>query len=77
MARMVRHDATGPHRIDPQEKPVFICACGLSKNLPYCDGSHAGCKDEQAGTLYIFDAARETVVDQKPDSPPNAPRVAD
>ncbi len=68
MARMVRHEATGPYRIDAQEKPVFICACGLSKNLPQCDGSHSGCKDEQSGTLYFYDTQRETVVEQRPDT---------
>ena len=69
MARMVRHEATGPYRIDPQEKPVFICACGLSKNLPHCDGSHKRCRDEQEAKLYIYDAARENIVDQRPDTP--------
>ena len=68
MARMVRHEATGPYRIDAQEKPVFICACGLSKNLPHCDGSHSHCKDEQSGTLYFYDTQRETVVEQRPDT---------
>ncbi len=69
MARMVRHEATGPYRIDPQDKPVFICACGLSKTLPHCDGSHSLCKDEQSGTLYTYDTQRETVVEQRPDTP--------
>ena len=23
-------------------KPVWWCACGRSKNQPFCDGSHAG-----------------------------------
>ena len=69
MARMVRHEATGPYRIDPQDKPVFICACGLSQNLPHCDGSHSRCRDERSGTLFIYDAVRQKVVDQRPDTP--------
>lgn len=67
MARMVRHEATKPHKIGPQEKPVFICACGLSQNLPYCDGSHSKCRDETVDTLYIYDANRQSVVDQQSD----------
>ena len=42
MARLIRHDADQPYRIDPQDKPVFVCACGLSQDLPFCDGSHKG-----------------------------------
>ena len=51
MARLVKLDATGPIRIDPQEKPVFICACGLTKNFPFCDGTHKKCKDEEPGAV--------------------------
>ncbi len=64
---MARHEATKLQIIDPQEKPIFICACGLSQNLPYCDGSHSKCRDEAAGTLYIYDEKRQSVVDQQPD----------
>jgi len=65
MARLIRSDATGPHRLDPQGKPVFVCACWLSQNLPFCDGSHKATKGERPGTLYVYDAARRNVVEEK------------
>jgi len=55
MPRLVRHEATGPIRIDPQDKPVFVCGCGLTRTAPFCDGSHKACKDEDAGTLYQYE----------------------
>jgi CDGSH-type Zn-finger protein len=67
MARLIRHEADGPYRIDPQGKPVFVCACGLSKDLPFCDGAHKACKDEQAGTVYVYDDNRESVVETRPE----------
>jgi CDGSH-type Zn-finger protein len=30
--------------------------CGLSANLPYCDGSHKRTRDEAAGKTYVYDA---------------------
>lgn len=67
MPRLVRHDLDGPVRIDPQDKPVFICGCGLTKNFPFCDGSHKNCKSEQPGTLYVYDADKQSVVETRPD----------
>jgi CDGSH-type Zn-finger protein len=72
MARLIRITATGPIKIDPstwpKDKLISICACGLSKNLPFCDGSHKPCRDsEQPGTLYVYDAARACVTHTVPD----------
>jgi CDGSH-type Zn-finger protein len=77
MARLVRHDMTGPYRIDPADFPkdgkaMWICGCGLSSTMPYCDKSHKACKEEQAGTLYVYDPATKAVVDQRPDPQPPA-----
>lgn len=32
-----------PYRVEVEEgKSYFWCACGLSSNQPFCDGSHKG-----------------------------------
>lgn len=77
MARMVRLTATGPYRIEPQDFPkdkaISICACGLSRRLPYCDGSHKGsCRMEAEGSLYVYDDDRLSVVEVRPDNIPPA-----
>jgi CDGSH-type Zn-finger protein len=77
MPRLVRLEATGPIRIDPKDfprdaegnlKPMFICACGLTRSLPFCDGTHKACRaSEQPGRLYVYDAERKTVIEERPD----------
>lgn len=67
MARLVRHEADGPVKIEPQEKPIFVCACGLSQTFPICDGSHKGCRGETPGTLFVYDKDRRTVVEERED----------
>ncbi|MEM0983174.1 MAG: CDGSH iron-sulfur domain-containing protein [Planctomycetota bacterium] len=64
MPRLVRLEADGPYKIEPQDKPVFVCGCGLSKNMPLCDGSHKACKSEEKGKLYIYDEKGNVVEEQ-------------
>jgi len=61
MARLVRFVATGPVKIEPTDKPLFICACGLSKNFPHCDGSHKPTRSEEPGKLYVCGADRQPI----------------
>ena len=52
--RYVCRTAEGPIEIKPQEKSVWICACGLSKDQPFCDGSHKQAKQEEPGKTYYY-----------------------
>lgn len=67
MPRLVRFEGTGPIRIDPQDKPVFVCGCGLTRNFPFCDGTHKACKNEQKGKVYVYDAESGAVIEARDD----------
>lgn len=69
MARLVKRTATAPYKVDVSKEPQFICACGLSKNLPFCDGTHkTTARTEDAAKLYWYDGERkrQDCVDQYP-----------
>ena len=69
MARLVRHDAIGPAEIKPSDKSVWVCQCGLSKNLPLCDGSHKVARqNDTPGLLCVYDKTRSSVLETKPDA---------
>ncbi len=55
MTRLVKKDATGPVEIKVGGESKWICACGLTKNKPFCDASHKKTKDEEPGKLYVYD----------------------
>jgi CDGSH-type Zn-finger protein len=57
MARIVKRTLSEPQKYVIDGKEQWFCRCGLSKNQPYCDGSHKMAKTEEAGKLYWYDAA--------------------
>jgi len=67
MPRLVRFEGNGPIRIDPQDKPVFICACGLTRTFPFCDGTHKACKGEEPGKVYVYDPQSAEIIESHDD----------
>jgi CDGSH-type Zn-finger protein len=60
---MIRHERNLPYEVpEGTELPLYICACGLSKNKPFCDGSHRRTKDETEGETYVYDEANRVPV---------------
>jgi CDGSH-type Zn-finger protein len=78
MPRLVRLVHNGPIKIEPSDKPVWVCACGLSRKFPICDGTHKGCKatEPEAGKLYVYDDDRARVVDVRDDAAQDASGTA-
>jgi len=62
MARIVLHERDHPYaiKLDNGEE-IHICGCGLSKNKPYCDGTHRKTQDEEPGKVYLYDEANNRV----------------
>ena len=66
MARLVEHERNTPYEIaEGTELPVYICGCGLSKNKPFCDGSHKRTRDEEVAVLYSYDDSVRIKVEKK------------
>lgn len=56
MSRCVTSELKGPAEVKPSTESQWICQCGLSKNQPFCDGSHKKTLDEADGTVYRYEA---------------------
>jgi CDGSH-type Zn-finger protein len=63
MARIVKHEKNAPYEIPAgTDLPAYICGCGLSKNKPFCDGTHKRTRDENPGETYAYDDTARVVL---------------
>ncbi len=69
MARYVKHGRDHPFAVKLADVPglanltndeklknfeLHMCACGLSKHKPFCDGSHMKVQNEKKGVAYAY-----------------------
>lgn len=62
MTRLIKHEEKMPMEVKIGNESKWICMCGLSKNKPFCDGSHKQTESEEGGKLYKYTNMERTEV---------------
>ncbi len=60
MSRIVLHERNRPYVVKVGDEELYLCACGLSEDKPYCDGHHKNTLDEKDG-VFIYDSENHRV----------------
>lgn len=56
MARLIKRLRREPFEVKIGGETQYICGCGLSKNQPFCDGTHKTTRNETVGCIYWYDS---------------------
>ena len=69
MPRYVYVPREGPVAIPPQARKIWICGCGLTRDFPFCDGSHAQTRSEVPERPPVYDVDGRPIGHMNPPSP--------